>query len=68
MERTGQIWSSTRHDVFVVLGRKTMTTKHSTDVWWYVLYLDGDHSGTDDVIFESSDRPWEKRGGLRRVT
>lgn len=68
MDRTGQIWTSSRRDVFVVLGRKTLSTQHSADVWWYVLYLDGDHSGTDDAIFESSDRLWEQRGGLRRIT
>ena len=68
MERTGQIWSSSRHDVFVVLGSKMLSTQHNTDVWWHVLYLDGDHSGTDDAIFESSNRPWEKRPSLRRIT
>ena len=68
MERTGQIWSSSRRDVFVVLGPRTLTTQHSADVWWHVLYLDGDHGGTDDAIFECSCRPWETRGGLRRIT
>jgi hypothetical protein len=68
MNRTGQIWRSTRDDVFVVLGPKTLSTQHSDDVWWYVLYLDGEHTGTDDAVFESSDRPWERRTGLRRVT
>lgn len=68
MNRTGQIWRSTRDDVFVVLGSKMLSTQHCDDVWWYVLYLDGEHIGTDDVIFESSDRPWELRAGLRRIT
>jgi len=67
MDRTGQVWNSSRQDVFLVLGRKTLSTQHSGDVWWYVLYLDGDYIGTDDAVFESSDRPWERRSGLRRV-
>lgn len=68
MDRTGQVWSSSRRDVFMVLGSKTLSTRYSDDVWWYVLYLDGEHSGSDDAIFEPSDRPWEKRSSFRRIT
>jgi hypothetical protein len=68
MDRTGQVWRSGRGDVFVVLGPKTLSTQFSADVWWSVFYMDGDHQGAEDAIFESSDRQWERRAGLRRVT
>lgn len=70
MDRTGQVWLIGGREVILVLGPKTRTTQHKQDRWWTIVYLHADqyNVGTEDILFEASDRTWEQRSGLQRIT